>query len=70
MKLQKVKTVTAAQLNYINILANDLQLNIEGRNAHIKFHIGREINSVDELTVHEAGKVINYFKEMKENAKA
>lgn len=53
---------TDKQINFINILANDLGFNIERRNAHISDIVGYTIKSLDSLTITDANKVIEKFK--------
>ena len=58
---------TDAQIHYLECLAIDLSMDRRSRNAHISEHIGRKVASLDELTVQEASKAIDYFKQMKED---
>lgn len=57
---------TDKQINYIEILANDLKLDIHRRNAYITSIVSREIKALDELSKSEASLVIGRFKEWKE----
>lgn len=58
---------TKPQINYIEILANDLKLDLKRRNTHIMSIVHREIHALDELSISEASMVIQQFKEWKEN---
>jgi len=68
---------TEKQLNYIEILKNDLGMSLQTRNAHIASIVGAQwlkrcIGSVPDiwaLTRSEASQVIEKFKEWKEAKK-
>ena len=60
------QNITPRQIEYIEILANDLQLDRHRRNRHISVALGREIQSLDELGKRDASVIIEYFKSMKE----
>ncbi len=57
---------TDAQIHYIEVLAIDLQMDRLNRNWAIEAIVNRPIKFLDELTVGEASKVIDDFKERKE----
>ena len=69
--------VTEKQLNYIEILKNDLGMSVHTRNAHIVSIVGKQwlkrcIGSVPDiwaLSRSEASQVIEKFKEWKEAKK-
>lgn len=57
---------TKKQIEYIEILADQLKLTRIRRNAHITSIVSREIKALDELSKSEASLVIQQFKEWKE----
>lgn len=60
-------TATKKQIEYIEILANDLQLDRHNRNELIKDILNDPtVNFLDELTIGQASFVISKFKEWKE----
>lgn len=70
MKLPRFVAVPASQpqINFINILANDLGLSRASRNTHISSIVGFSWdNDIYQLSRSEASAVINKFKEWKEN---
>jgi len=61
---------TEKQINYIEILRHDLGMSLPARNAHIMTAIGKSFKGdVWALSKAEASRVINKFKEWKEQAK-
>lgn len=60
--------ITEKQIQFIEILANDLKLDRFRRNKHISLKCNRRIEHLDELTKLEASLVIDWFLEMKENS--
>lgn len=58
---------TKKQIEYIEILADQLELTRHRRNTHIASIICRKIKALDELSKPEASVVISQFKEWKEN---
>jgi hypothetical protein len=62
--------ITTAQLNYIEILANDLGLSRASRNSHITSVIGSAWHDdVYLISKSQASVIISKFKEWKEQAK-
>ena len=70
LRLHQRIYATKKQQNYIEILSNDLQFTREQRNSHLSVALDREIKSLDELTLNEASKMIEYFKTMKDYQKS
>lgn len=61
---------TTKQINYIEILKNDLGMSVRTRNAHIRSIVGKRFNDdIWGLSRSEASQVIEKFKEWKENNK-
>lgn len=58
--------LTPRQNEYILALCIDLQLSRTARNVLLTEKCGRAIQFLDELSLSEASKVIEYFKELKE----
>lgn len=60
--------VTQPQINYIEILSNDVGLDTRAkRNDFISIRVGREIKFLDELTKIEASQIIVELRTKKEN---
>jgi hypothetical protein len=59
-------TATDAQIKYIECLAIDLGLHRRRRNAHVAEAVGRPVAFLDQLTVAEASKAIDYLKRLKD----
>lgn len=57
---------TGKQINFIEILRNDLGLSLPTRNAHIKSIVGKFDNDIWSLSRSEASQVIEKFKTWKE----
>ncbi len=62
------KPATEAQINFLEILFNDLEFNRAQRNDWLSANTGREIRYLDDLTIPEASESIETLKEMKEEA--
>lgn len=69
-KIKQLPKITHKQQSYIEQLAIDLQFDIKRRNAIITVIIERKLDYLDELTMLEAGTVINKFKQWKEEQNA
>lgn len=66
MKLPKVKMASGAQLNFIEILCNDIGCQTRAQALSlISNHIGREIKFYGSLTMAEATNVIEELKRRK-----
>ncbi len=62
------KPATDAQVNFLEILFNDLEFSRAQRNDWLSANVGREIKFLDDLTIPEASESIETLKEMKEEA--
>ena len=60
---------TVRQIDFIEILANDLRFGRTERNKILSDLLQRNIQFLDELTKNEASNVITKFKEWKENGR-
>ena len=63
------KPATEAQINFLEILFNDLGYTRKQRNAKLTDDLSREIKFLDDLTIPEASKMIETLKEEKEDAR-
>lgn len=70
IKIKPLPKITHKQQSYIEQLAIDLQFDIKRRNAIIAVIIERQLDYLDELTMLEAGTVIDKFKRWKEEQNA
>lgn len=57
---------TNKQINFIELLANDLSMDRRTRNTTLSTIVNRDIHYIDELTMSEASKAIEYLKDLKE----
>lgn len=64
------KPATDAQINFLEILFNDLTYNRAQKYARLSADLGREVKFMDELTIPEASKMIEALKEEKEDSGA
>ncbi len=62
------KPATDAQVNFLEILFNDLGYNRAQKYARLSADLEREIKFMDELTIPEASAVIEALKREKEDA--
>ncbi len=61
---------TGKQINFIEILRNDLGLSLQARNAHIATIVGKRFSDdVWSLSRSEASQIIDKFKQWKEERK-
>ncbi len=63
------KPATEAQINFLEILFNDLGYTRKQRNARLTDDLGREIKFLDNLTIPEASRLIETLKEEKEDGR-
>lgn len=56
---------TAKQISYLQVLFNDLDFTIAQRNSYLSRRLDREVKYLDDLTVKEAGKMIDRLVEEK-----
>lgn len=63
------EAITRAQQEYIEILCVDLQLSRSVRNAMISDKLNRKIDYLDAMLKWEGSQIIQYLKELKENAR-
>jgi hypothetical protein len=61
-------TASTAQINYLEILFNDLGFDRTARKAFMSEETGRPVRFLDELTSAEASRIITALKERKEEA--
>jgi len=61
------KPATDAQVNFLEILFNDLGYNRAQKYARLSADLEGEVKFMDELTIPEASKVIETLKEEKDN---
>ncbi len=61
------KPATDAQVNFLEILFNDLGYNRAQKYARLSADLEREVKFMDELTIPEASKVIETLKEEKDD---
>ena len=61
-----IMNATEAQIKYIECLAIDLGFDRRSRNAYVSDAVGRTVSFLDQLTVSEASKAIDYLKRLKE----
>jgi len=69
MKLQ-LDPATPQQINYIEILLNDVQVSYNARTIYLSQMHQREIKYLDQLTKKEASTTINELKRWKETLTA
>lgn len=60
---------TSKQINFLEILFNDLGFDRKNRNAFLSRELGREVHYLDDLTIAEASRFINALLERKEDRK-
>jgi len=60
---------TSKQINFIEILRNDLCMSLQTRNAHIASIVGKFHEDIWSLSRSEASQVIDKFKQWKEERK-
>jgi len=67
MKIPRSPHASTKQLNYLEILFNDVGMNRTQRNAWLSMEFSRPFSFLAQLTSFEASKVIDMLSEMKEN---
>lgn len=70
MPILNPSKITFKQKEYIEQLSIDLQFTRKQRNVHIQSILFKQIQDLDDLGKFEASKVIDKFKEWKENKKS
>jgi hypothetical protein len=68
LELQDESKITLPQLNYIELLTQDLLFSRHQRNRHMSELLNKEVAFLDELSKKDATKVISYFKLLKDHA--
>lgn len=69
MKIE-MPLATKKQVEYIEQLAIDLGFSLDARRVYIQMFLHKTIKFLDDLTINEASRVIDYFKELKENERS
>lgn len=59
---------STTQINYMEVLFNDLMFSRGARNAFLTTELGRPVRFLDEITIAEASRIITALKERKEEA--